>query len=217
MATAKSMNELSKNAMENVGIVYAIRHNPTGKIYVGSTTDLISRIAVHMSKLRNNQHPCVAMQRDFNEHGDDYSAAILYKNDPNKTDLTQVEHDYMEILNTRDPDKGYNGNDPSNAFDKDSLLWSAVPKIGNARTKKGDFQKGFRTWLFEARTGSGMTQLEVANKAGVSESYYAMIEKGQRQQRMDITLAAKFSSIFNIPLDRIVEMEAKEAETDGSG
>lgn len=74
-----------------------------------------------------------------------------------------------------------------------------------------------RTWLFEVRTGSGMTQLEVANKAGVSESYYAMIEKGQRQQRMDITLAAKFSSIFNIPLDRIVEIEAKEAETDGSG
>ena len=76
-----------------------------------------------------------------------------------------------------------------------------------------------RSWLFEARTKSGMTQAEVAKKIGISESYYAFIESGQRQKKMEITLAVQLSGIFGIPIKRIVELESApeenvEAKTD---
>ena len=64
-----------------------------------------------------------------------------------------------------------------------------------------------RSWLFEARTKSGMTQAEVAKKIGISESYYAFIEGGQRQKKMEITLASKLSAIFDIPIKKIVDLE----------
>lgn len=78
-----------------------------------------------------------------------------------------------------------------------------------------------RSWLSEARTKSGMTQAEVAKKIGISESYYAFIESGQRQKKMEITLAAKLSAIFGIPIKMIVDLENApdeegEAKTDDS-
>lgn len=68
-----------------------------------------------------------------------------------------------------------------------------------------------REWLVQARTDSNMTQSEVAAKIGISEAYYAYIERGERQKKMDISLVAKLSCIFGIPLERIVALEsAKE-------
>lgn len=64
-----------------------------------------------------------------------------------------------------------------------------------------------RDWLLKARTDSGMTQQQVANKIDVSESYYSFIESGERQKKMDIALAAKLSVVFGIPIETIVELE----------
>ena len=54
-----------------------------------------------------------------------------------------------------------------------------------------------------------MTQKEVAEKLMVSEAYYSYIESGDRQKRMDLTLAVKLSGIFGIPIERIVELEER--------
>ena len=64
-----------------------------------------------------------------------------------------------------------------------------------------------RNWLFNARKESGLTQQEVADKLDITESYYNFIEKGTRQKKMDITLASKLSVIFDIPLQRIIDLE----------
>ena len=70
-----------------------------------------------------------------------------------------------------------------------------------------------RDWLAAARKEKGMTQLEVANKIDVSESYYYYIESGDRQKKMDIVLASKLSVVLGIPVAKIVEMEnQKEGE-----
>lgn len=66
-----------------------------------------------------------------------------------------------------------------------------------------------RKWLLEARTKSGLTMAQMADKIGISESYYSYIENGERQKNMDITLATKLSMILNIPISEIVEMESK--------
>lgn len=67
-----------------------------------------------------------------------------------------------------------------------------------------------RDWLFNARKEKGWTQLEVADKLHISEAYFSYIENNTRQKRMDITLAAKLSVIFDIPVEKIVEMEEQE-------
>lgn len=67
-----------------------------------------------------------------------------------------------------------------------------------------------REWLLSARKEKGWTQLEVANKLGISESYFSFVENGTRQKRMDISLASKLSVIFDIPVEKIIEMEEQK-------
>ena len=74
-----------------------------------------------------------------------------------------------------------------------------------------------RGWLEKARTEKGMTQAEIAKKLDLTENYYFRIEKGERQKKMDITLAAKLSIVLGIPLEDIVELEAKEEEDAEAG
>ena len=69
-----------------------------------------------------------------------------------------------------------------------------------------------RDWLLNERKAKGMTQLEVAQQLGISEGYYCYIESGERQKKMDLTLAAKLSVVFGIPLGQITEMEQEGAE-----
>lgn len=66
-----------------------------------------------------------------------------------------------------------------------------------------------REWLEAARSSKGLTQAEMAKRLDVSESYYSLIERGERQKKMDVTLVAKISAVLGIPLSRIVEYETK--------
>lgn len=67
-----------------------------------------------------------------------------------------------------------------------------------------------REWLKEARTKAGKTMAEMGKELGITESYYSYIEAGERQKKMDITLCAKLSKIFCIPIEQIVELEESE-------
>lgn len=64
-----------------------------------------------------------------------------------------------------------------------------------------------RDWLKKCREENGITQAQMAKKLDISEGYYSYIESGDRQKRMDITLVSKLSSIFDLPIQRIVELE----------
>jgi len=67
-----------------------------------------------------------------------------------------------------------------------------------------------RSWLKKARLDAGKTLAEIGKELEISESYYARIEAGERQNPMDITLCAKLSKIFSIPIQQIVELEDQE-------
>lgn len=64
-----------------------------------------------------------------------------------------------------------------------------------------------RDWLASVRNEKGMTQQEVAKQLDISESYYSYIESGDRQKKMNIALVAKLSVVFQIPIERIIELE----------
>ena len=70
-----------------------------------------------------------------------------------------------------------------------------------------------REWLKEARTNAGKTMAEMGKELGISESCYSLIEAGERQKRLDITLCAKLSKIFCLSIQQIVELEEKEGRS----
>ena len=68
-----------------------------------------------------------------------------------------------------------------------------------------------RQWMKEMREKNGITQAQMGEQLDISEAYYSYIESGDRQKNLDLTLAAKLSVIFGIPIQQIVEFERREA------
>ena len=64
-----------------------------------------------------------------------------------------------------------------------------------------------RIYLKNARERKGMSQADVAMKLDISESYYCLIENGQRQKVMDLTLAGSLSKILDLSLLEIIKEE----------
>lgn len=64
-----------------------------------------------------------------------------------------------------------------------------------------------RDWLIKARTEKGLTMKQMSKALDVSESYYSMIEAGNRQKRMDLTLVSKLSTVLGIPIAEISALE----------
>ena len=108
--------------------VYAIRHNPTGKVYVGSTYHEVKfRVRQHIVKLRNHKHSIELMQKDFDEYGDDYSYFIVYVSNYER-EAFEREKLVMNLLRTRDPKYGYNYKEWSKDFSLDDFKEHKVPE-----------------------------------------------------------------------------------------
>lgn len=66
-----------------------------------------------------------------------------------------------------------------------------------------------RDWLKDLRIQSGLSQKQMGEKLGISESYYCTIESGERQKRMDIMLASSLATLFGISVAEVCEYERK--------
>lgn len=84
--------------------------------------------------------------------------------------------------------------------------------IETTRCKGGREQ--VREYLIEAREKAGLTQQDVANRIGISRQYYQMVETGERQKRMGLSLAGGLSVVLNIPIAEIVQRESAAQESE---
>ena len=57
--------------------VYALRHNVTNRVYIGSTCNITKRLKKHLRDLQNHCHSVEDMQEDFDKYGDDFTVTIL--------------------------------------------------------------------------------------------------------------------------------------------
>lgn len=89
--------------------IYAIRHNKTDRVYVGSSAKPEQRIMAHKQALRNGSHYVRDMQADYDLYGDDYTITYLEV----ITDFADRSHEYdwMRKLNSHIRGEGYNYND----------------------------------------------------------------------------------------------------------
>lgn len=65
-----------------------------------------------------------------------------------------------------------------------------------------------RGWLARIRKGAGLSQYEVAAKAGISQSYYASIESGQRGDKLPQPTASKIAEALCFDWIRFYEEES---------
>ena len=109
--------------------VYAIQHNDTKKIYVGSSADVEARYWNHICRLRNHKHVIEDMQRDFDKYGENYSLFIL--EEINTYAEKNKEYEWMAKLKSHIRGVGYNYKDRVK-FSKSNKhilpLKSGVPK-----------------------------------------------------------------------------------------
>lgn len=68
-----------------------------------------------------------------------------------------------------------------------------------------------RKYLRELREHLNLTQQEVACQLNVSESYYCLIEIGERQKKLSIDMARKFADVFGVSLEYICDHENQVA------
>ena len=57
--------------------IYLIRHDNTGRIYIGSSSKPDRRYASHMYQLKNGWHPVEDMQTDANKYGLNFTFTII--------------------------------------------------------------------------------------------------------------------------------------------
>ena len=67
-----------------------------------------------------------------------------------------------------------------------------------------------REYLSKLRAQRNESQQDVADSIGITRQYYAMIEAGERQKKMDITLVSDLARHFDIPISTIIEMEQNQ-------
>ena len=89
--------------------IYAIKHNQTKRIYIGSTAELEKRYRTHIYSLRKHKHPSKEMQKDFDLYGEDYTVFIL--GEIRNIDEKRKEYEMMKKYNTFDTAIGYNQGD----------------------------------------------------------------------------------------------------------
>lgn len=69
-----------------------------------------------------------------------------------------------------------------------------------------------RQWLKNIRESKGISQQNVAEKVGITRQYYQLIETGERQQKMDITLIAKLSQVLGVSMNQIIDNEMQQVK-----
>lgn len=119
--------------------VYAIQHNKTKRIYIGTSTKPEERYRNHISLLKNKKHKVEAMQEDFDRYGEDFSFFILEKVEHTRVYTSygsgiasehKAEYEWMRKLGTTKKEIGYNYKDRAAIlYAKNCLFGHDIPYV----------------------------------------------------------------------------------------
>ena len=66
-----------------------------------------------------------------------------------------------------------------------------------------------RDWLKTLRCKTNLSQTELASRLNIAQQYYSLIENGERQKNLDLSMATKLAKIFDVSIDWIIAEEEK--------
>lgn len=91
-------------------VIYTITNMVNGKIYVGYTSDFVTRKSKHLSDLRANKHSNRHLQYAFNKDGEQNFTYEILEEASKKEFLPSLENYWCNLLQTHNPTYGYNCN-----------------------------------------------------------------------------------------------------------
>lgn len=95
--------------MSDMGI-YKITNTANGKVYIGQSVRLFSRLNDHHNALQNNCHHNQHLQNAYNKYGDIFKFEIITHCDSEEK-LDDLERYYIAYYDSTNPKKGYNKED----------------------------------------------------------------------------------------------------------
>lgn len=117
--------------------VYAIRHNVTDRVYIGSSCNVDRRFKQHLYALQASKHVVDDMQKDYNEHGEDFTLTIL--DTINDESESEKEYEWMDKYQSFTRGIGYNYKDlkrrsvARTAAEQDGVISLNEPLTDNER------------------------------------------------------------------------------------
>lgn len=96
--------------MAKISGVYLIKNILTGKVYVGSSSNMQVRFNTHRYRLRSNKHHSHHLQSSYNKYGEGaFSFEILTEVSPSTSEnLAEHESYWTNCLDALNPKRGYN-------------------------------------------------------------------------------------------------------------
>ena len=89
--------------------VYRIRNTSTGKVYIGSSKNMTSRMRGHRRDLRDKKHPNEHLQSAFDKYGEEHFVfEFVRKTEAAKAQLLLWEQFYIVLFNASNREFGYN-------------------------------------------------------------------------------------------------------------
>ena len=89
--------------------VYLIRHENTGRIYIGSSSNPERRFSKHLYNLKSGNHPVEDMQEDFNKYGSNFTFTII--DEISNPSEAKKEYQWMKEFKSYIRGVGYNYKD----------------------------------------------------------------------------------------------------------
>lgn len=176
-------------------VIYMITHNITGKIYIGSTSNLDIRIRQHLQTLRAGKHIVEDMQYDFDEYGENYHVETLGY--IRCSDERDKEYDMMKLYKSHKREIGYNY--------KDRNVNRKKP-IEKPKTRKKSRSNKYPNLRAEmARYGINATKL--AKGLGKSPAVMSKKLTGRYEITLGEAVAIKSYIGVDIPLEILFEEE----------
>lgn len=88
--------------------IYAIKHTASGRVYIGSSSNLSVRFRDHRRLLRLGKHPNVYLQRSWDRHGSDAFSFYVVEEVDQIDRLLEREQFYIDTLDSACHTKGFN-------------------------------------------------------------------------------------------------------------
>jgi len=198
--------------------IYLIRCEPTGKLYVGQSTNIKKRKAVHYSELRGGYHKNTHLQRAYNKHGESAFRFCILECAKIK-DLDSLETYWIRFFRSDDGVHGFNmesgGNLNKTASKetkekisavqigrkqrKESVEKRRISNTGKKRSKEfcirnGDLHRGknvsaeTRAKISAAKLGSTHSE---ETKKKMSTAHIGLIRSSQHCKNLSISLTGK--------------------------
>jgi group I intron endonuclease len=171
-----------KNRMKSG--IYAIKHMPTGRMYIGQSQNIASRFSVHLATLRAGKHHCSYLQRVWTKYGEHEFKLYVIQLVPIPK-LDALEKYWFSVyadrlLNTKPPGNSCRGfkfsADTIVKMRRSAKLASNTPeqrKLRSERAKRQHATGNLRRAI--------VNPVKVCNLCGQEFNRYSMLPRGYHQ------------------------------------